>query len=160
MCPDDEPTSLTFDTDDALTMEERQGGSPARARGVDVGWRRDRAARAIGAYRESDRAGGPRPPRPRARSCAEQSISELLCDLHHLADELDLDWTGLEERGARYHAEESERHVVEITCEGFQVLDTETDALRADVWGSRRQAQDACDGLNGSSRLARDGGSR
>ncbi|HEX7244098.1 MAG TPA: hypothetical protein VF245_00860 [Solirubrobacterales bacterium] len=45
--------------------------------------------------------------------------------------------------------EEVERHVVEVTAEGFQILDTQTDALRADVWGSREAAQEACDELNG-----------
>ena len=39
-------------------------------------------------------------------------------------------------------------YVVELTAEGFQVLDTRTEALRADVWSSREQAQGACDELN------------
>ncbi|MBS1861904.1 MAG: hypothetical protein JSS68_09345 [Actinobacteria bacterium] len=42
------------------------------------------------------------------------------------------------------------RHIVEVTTEGFQVLDSWTDALRADVWSSRGQAQDACDELDRS----------
>jgi hypothetical protein len=38
--------------------------------------------------------------------------------------------------------------VVEVTAEGFQVLDTQTEVLRADVWGSRTEAETACDELN------------
>jgi hypothetical protein len=48
------------------------------------------------------------------------------------------------------HEIEASRHVVEVTAEGFQVLDTWTEALRADVWSTREQAQDACEELNGS----------
>jgi hypothetical protein len=79
----------------------------------------------------------------------EEAISELLCDLHHLADELGIGWARLGERAHRYYAEEASRHVVEVTPEGFQVLDTWTEALRADVWSSRELAQAACEELNG-----------
>lgn len=57
-------------------------------------------------------------------------------------------------RGDRYYAEEAPRHVVEITSEGFQVFDTRTGALRADVWSTREQAQGACQQLNGSTAVA------
>jgi len=46
-------------------------------------------------------------------------------------------------------AGEAPRHIVEVTTHGYQVLDTRTQALRADVWGSRGDAQSACDALNG-----------
>lgn len=49
----------------------------------------------------------------------------------------------------RYYADEAMRHVVEVTTEGYQVLDTRTEALLADVWASRGEAQTACDVLNG-----------
>lgn len=71
----------------------------------------------------------------------------MLCDLNHLADEFGLDWAQLRDRGDRYYAEEVMGHVVEVTTEGFQVLDTRTEALRADVWASRAEAQAACDEL-------------
>lgn len=71
----------------------------------------------------------------------------------------DLDWSA-QECGARNHAEETVRHVVAITAEGFQVLDTETDTLRADAWGSRRQAQEACDELNRAAEPAHQGAPR
>jgi len=38
--------------------------------------------------------------------------------------------------------------MVELTTDGYQVLDTRTKTLRADVWGSRGDAQSACDALN------------
>jgi hypothetical protein len=75
----------------------------------------------------------------------------------HLADEVGLEQMVPEEHRAGHHPEEPPRHVVDITAEGFQVLDTWTDALRADVWGSRGQAQGACDQLNGCAGSARDG---
>jgi hypothetical protein len=62
------------------------------------------------------------------------------------------------ERFARFSREEISRHVVEVTAEGFQVLDTQTKALRADVWSTRKQAQAACEELD-PSELARSGGS-
>ncbi|HVX32581.1 MAG TPA: hypothetical protein VHA80_05510 [Solirubrobacterales bacterium] len=148
MRDDDRSREPTFDRDRAPT------GLPAEDP------RRDRAALALGAYLGPAEAGGRRPTRPHDREHAEDSIAELLCDLHHLADELDLDWSVLEERGARYRAEETARHVVEVTGEGFQILDSATDTLRADVWGSRPQAQGACDELNGSSGPRRRGDPR
>lgn len=109
--------------------------------------RRDRAARAIGAY-DCAETPGPRPARVRDGENAGEAIGELLCDLHHLADEFDLDWTEVLARGERYHREEAARHVVAVTTEGFQILDRETESLRADTWGSRGDAQEACDALN------------
>ncbi len=50
--------------------------------------------------------------------------------------------------GERADADETMRHVVEVTTEGYQVLDTRTEALLADVWASRGEAQTACDVLN------------
>ncbi len=38
--------------------------------------------------------------------------------------------------------------MVEVTTEGFQVLDTKTETLRADVWSSRAEAEAVCDELN------------
>lgn len=49
----------------------------------------------------------------------------------------------------RHFHEEVQRHVVELTGEGFQMRDSETDGLRADVWGARSDAEAACDSLNG-----------
>ena len=51
-------------------------------------------------------------------------------------------------------ADGSGRHAVELTTEGFQVLDTRTNALRADVWGSRGLARHACDELDGAANTA------
>jgi len=112
--------------------------------------RRDRAARAIAGYDGPDLEPGQRPSRARDPENGEEAISELLCDLRHLADELGLGWARLGERAERYYAEEAPRHVVEVTAEGFQVLDTWTEELCADVWSTREQAQDACEELNGS----------
>lgn len=112
--------------------------------------RRDRAARALAAYDGPDLEPGERPARARDLENGEEAISELLCDLRHLADELGLGWARLGERAERYYAEEAPRHVVEVTAEGFQVLDTWAEALRSDVWSRREQAQDACEELNGS----------
>lgn len=53
------------------------------------------------------------------------------------------------ERGERYYVDKAMRHVVEVTTEGYQVLDTRTEVLLADVWASRGKAQAACDALNG-----------
>ncbi len=78
----------------------------------------------------------------------EETIAELLCDLRHFADELGVEWPGVLDRAERYYAEEVGRHVMEVTAEGFQVLDTETESLRADVWASRREAAAACAELN------------
>ena len=112
--------------------------------------RRDRAGRAIAAYDGPDLEPGQRPARARDPENGGETISELLCDLRHLADELGLSWARLGERAERYYAEEAPRHVVEVSAEGFQILDTWTEALRADVWSTREQAQDACEELNGS----------
>lgn len=112
--------------------------------------RRDRAAQAIAAYDDGEPIPGARPARVADPENGEEAISELLCDLRHLADELGLCWARLGERSYRYYAEEASRHVVEVTPEGFQVLDTWTEALRADVWSSRELAQTACDELNKS----------
>jgi hypothetical protein len=111
--------------------------------------RRDRAAQAIAAYDDGEPIRGARPVRVADPENGEEAISELLCDLHHLADELGISWVRLGERAHRYYAEEAPRHVVEVTPEGFQVLDTWTEALRADVWSSRELAQAACEELNG-----------
>jgi len=43
---------------------------------------------------------------------------------------------------------ESARYAVELSTEGYQVLDTRTGTRRADVWASREDAQGACDALN------------
>jgi len=40
------------------------------------------------------------------------------------------------------------RHAVEVTTEGLQIRDTQTGALRADVWSSRKAAETACEELN------------
>jgi hypothetical protein len=112
--------------------------------------RRDRAAQAIAAYDDGEPISGGRPARVADPENGEEAISELLCDLRHLADELGISWARLGERADRYYAEEAQRHVVEVTSEGFQVLDTWTEALRADFWSTREQAQDACEELNGS----------
>jgi len=111
--------------------------------------RRDRAAQAIAAYDDVEPVCGARAPRANNAENAAEAIAELLCDLRHLADEHDLDWTELGERAERYYDDEAIRHVVEVTTEGYQVLDTRTEALRADVWASRGEAQTACDALNG-----------
>jgi hypothetical protein len=108
----------------------------------------DRAIKAIAAYDDVEPARGVRPPRAKDAENAAEAIAELLCDLRHLADEHGLDWTELGERAERYYAEEALLHVVEVTTEGFQILDTRTEALRADVWGSRTEAEVACDELN------------
>lgn len=115
--------------------------------------RRGRAAQAIAGY-DAELAPGARPARAREPENTAEAISELLCDLRHLADEHGLEWAELGARAERYYAEEAARHVVEVTAEGFQVLDTRTEALRADIWGSREQAQVACEELNGSATAA------
>jgi len=112
--------------------------------------RRDRAAQAIAAYDDPELVPGARPSRLRDADNAEEAIAELLCDLRHLADEHGLDWAQLGERADCFYAVEAPRYIVEVTAEGFQVLDTRTEALRADVWSSRELAQGACDELNGS----------
>jgi hypothetical protein len=124
---------------------QRIGAEPA-----DNERRRERAARAIAAYDGPDLGPGQRPARARDPENGEEAISELLCDLRHLADELGLGWVRLVERAERYYGEEAARHVVEVTAEGFQVRDTWTEELRADVWSTREQAQDACEELDGS----------
>jgi hypothetical protein len=110
--------------------------------------RRDRAAQAIAAYDDPELVRGIRPARARDAENAQEAIAELICDLRHLADEHGLDWARLGERAERYYAEEAMPHVVEVTTEGFQILDTRTEALRADVWSSRTEAEVACDELN------------
>ncbi len=117
-------------------------------KGNDTERRRDRAAQALAAYDESEPERGVRSTRMWDPEKGEEAISELLCDLRHLADELDLRWARLDERAERYYAEEASRHIVEVTAEGFQVLDTRTEVLRADVWSSREQAQAACEELD------------
>ncbi len=109
------------------------------------GW--ERAARAIAAY--NDRQPDSTSDEFRMRDAAEV-IAELLGDLHHVGDGLGLSWAALGERAERYYRGEAPRHVVEITVEGFQILDTRNEMLRADVWSTREQAQAACDELNGS----------
>jgi hypothetical protein len=110
--------------------------------------RRDRAAQAIVAHDEREPDRGWRPARLGDPDNAEEAIAELICDLRHLADEHGLDWTQLGQRAERYYAEEAKCHVVEVTTEGFQILDTRTHALRADVWSSRGEAEASCDELN------------
>lgn len=44
--------------------------------------------------------------------------------------------------------ERKERYLVTLTGEGFQILDTETNTLRADVWASRFRAMQACADMN------------
>ena len=117
---------------------------------VDNERRRDRAAQAIAAYDDGEPILGERPARVADPENGEEAISELLCDLRHLADELGISWARLGERAYRYYAEEAPHHIVEVTPEGFQVLDTWTEALRADVWSSRELAQAACEELNDS----------
>lgn len=112
--------------------------------------RRDRAARAIAAYDDLELVRGFRPSRARDAENAEEAIAEMLCDLRHLADEHGLGWARLVERAERYYAEEALPYVVEVTTEGFQIIDTGTEVLRADVWGSRAEAETACDELNRS----------
>jgi hypothetical protein len=114
---------------------------------LDNARRRDRAAQAIGAYDDEVRRGA-RPPRLRSAPEATEAISELICDLRHLAEEFHLDWAELGHHADRYYREEAQRHVVEVTGEGFQIRDSETDRLRADMWGSRTDAEAACDSLN------------
>lgn len=114
---------------------------------IDNARRRDRAAQAIGAY-DLEVTRGVRPARLSSAEDAAEALSELLCDLRHLADEFNLDWDELERRAERFYREEEERHVVEVTGEGFQIRDTETDRLRADIWSSRTDAEIACDALN------------
>ncbi|MBS1895473.1 MAG: hypothetical protein JST59_29590 [Actinobacteria bacterium] len=132
---------LDFDRPEAMQTPDGGDEAPSGNRGRSL-----RAASALRAYWE---AGGAAHLRPGGRA-GEEEIADLLCDLRHLADEIGLDWAPLVERAGRYHEAEAARHVVEVTGEGYQVLDTSTDALRADVWSSRGQAQDACDELNGS----------
>jgi hypothetical protein len=48
--------------------------------------------------------------------------------------------------------EGDERYVVQLSTEGFQVRDTDTGQLKADVWPSRRQAARACAALNAGAR--------
>jgi hypothetical protein len=110
--------------------------------------RRDAAAAAIGAYADREPEEGRRPAQLRNADSAADAISELLCDLRHLGDEFGLDWEELCARAGRYYSEERERHVVEVTCEGFQIRDLADDRLRADVWPSREQANEACAELN------------
>ena len=111
--------------------------------------RRDRAAQAIRAYdREVGR--GYRSARLRGPGNAAEAIGELLCDLRHLADEFGLDWCEAERRAERFYEEESERYVVQVTTEGFQIRDTATDQLKADVFSSRSDAEQACEALNAS----------
>lgn len=116
--------------------------------GRSVDRRRDRAAQAIAAYDGPEVVRGFRPSRGKDADNAEEAIAEMLCDLRHLADEHGLDWARLGERAERYYAEETMPHVVEVTTEGFQILDTGTEVLRADVWGSRAEAEAACEELN------------
>lgn len=113
--------------------------------GTQRGW--ERAALAIAAY--NDRQPDSTSDEFRMRDAAEV-IAELLGDLHHVGDGLGLNWAALGERAERYYNGEAPRHVVEITAEGFQILDTRNETLRADVWSTREQAQAACDELNGS----------
>lgn len=110
--------------------------------------RRDRAAQAIAAYGEAEPISGARTAPVADPENGAGAIAELLCDLRHLADDLGIEWAGLLGRAERYYAEELGRHVVEVTAEGFQVLDTETESLRADVWASRCEADVACAELN------------
>ena len=112
--------------------------------------RRDRAAHAIAAYDAGEPIPGARTARVADPANGAEAIAELLCDLRHLGDELGLDWAGLCARAERYYAEELGRHVVEVTTEGFQVLDTDSESLRADVWASRGEAEAACAALNES----------
>lgn len=42
------------------------------------------------------------------REHAEEVLSDLLCDLQHLADQLGVDWDVVTERGERNHADEME----------------------------------------------------
>ncbi len=114
---------------------------------IDNARRRDRAAQAVGSY-DTEVTRGARSPRVRSAEEAAEAISELLCDLRHLADEFHLDWYELEREGERFYRNEAERHVVEVTTEGFQIRDTEADRLRADVWSSRTDAETACNALN------------
>jgi hypothetical protein len=107
----------------------------------------ERAARAIAAY--NDRQPNSTSDEFRMRDAAEV-IAELLGDLHHVGDGLGLSWAGLVERAELYYRGETPPHVVEITAEGFQILDTGNERLRADIWSTREQAQAACDELNGS----------
>jgi hypothetical protein len=127
-------------------------GTRDEGAGVDREHRGDRARRALGPYLERAAAGGAGPPRSEEGLRLEEAIPELLCDLRHLADRAGLDRAGLEERAGRRHAGHRARHVVEVTAEGYQVLDTATDALRADVWGGRGAAQDACEELDEAAR--------
>lgn len=115
---------------------------------LDNAWRRARAAQAIDAFDKEVRRSA-RPARLRSAPEATEAISELICDLHHLADEFHLDWAELGRQANRYYHEEADRHVVELTGEGFQIRDSETDRLRADVWSARSDAEAACDSLNG-----------
>lgn len=115
---------------------------------TDTQRRWERAARAIAAYNDSRQPDGSSG-QVRVRDATEV-IAELLGDLHHVGDGLGLSWAALGERAERYYKGEAPGHVVEITAEGFQVLDTRTETLRADVWSTREQAQAACDDLNGS----------
>jgi hypothetical protein len=113
--------------------------------------RRHRAAQAVAAHAGVVSVPGSRAGQPAQAEDAEQAISELICDLQHLADEYDLDWSVLQERAECYYAQEAERYVVELTTEGYQVLDTRTDSLRADAWARRCDALVACDALNRAS---------
>jgi hypothetical protein len=117
----------------------------------DIQRRRDRAASAIAAFAEGHLLGGREQERSRD---PEEVIAELLCDLHHLSVGLGLSWAALTERAEGNYSDETQRHVIEITVEGFQVLDTRTNALRADVCSSRQGAQMACDELNAAGESA------
>lgn len=44
------------------------------------------------------------------QSMLEQQMSDLLCDMHHLADLADVDWEGLLARGDRHYQAEIVEH--------------------------------------------------
>ena len=84
----------------------------------------------------------------RAQTKPRRQSAKSSRDLRHLADEFDLDWDGLARRAGRFYEEESERYVVQLSVEGFQIRDTAADQLKADIWASRSEAEQACAALS------------
>lgn len=53
--------------------------------------------------------------------------------------------------------DEAERYRVVLSTEGFQIRDSSSGSLKADIWSSRADAERACEALSAGAPSAHDG---